>query len=317
MSTNYCITIFTAGGENIREDGEHETTFKAELGDLPIKGYMFQLERCPETSRLHYQGFFILQKRVRVGTVKTAIPRHHFEVMKGKVIQNKIYCGKDDTKVAGPWKWGDLPENAGKREDLEGLKEAIRSGASKRALLEDHSVAFAKYPRFVEQYRELHSGRGVVRIEEWVLRPWQQFFWDLISGEPDERKIHWVYDCVGNQGKSWLAGLLRQEKSVFYCNGGKHADLLYAYRGEPIVIFDYVRESMEYVAYGVMEQLKNGMYFSPKYQSEMRCYKKPHLLVFANFQMADGKLSKDREDNYFFIGNEMWRRNGDLSNKIC
>lgn len=330
QSTNWCYTIYhttkTVEGKwdtdtPIQEVADHETILTAHFGLMgdELRGWMGQLERCPNTGKLHYQCFFILKKKKSMNPFLTGLyaSSGNLAIMKGKVKQCEIYCGKEDSRVEGPWKWGQLPENAGKREDLESLKEAIRGGASKRQLLEEHSIAYAKYPRFVEQYTELHSGRQIAKIENWVLRPWQQYIWNLLSAEPNPRHINWIYDVEGNRGKTWMARLLGQEMSVFYCNGGKHADLLYAYRGEPIVIFDYVRESKEYVAYGVMEQLKNGSYFSPKYQSEVRHYKVPHVIVFANFEMEKGKFSADREQSYYFIGQEMWLKNGDISNKIC
>lgn len=88
----------------------------------------------------------------------------------------------------------------------------------------------------------------------------------------------------------WLV----EHKQAFYCNGGKATDLCHAYNGQPICIFDYVRDAKEYVGYGVIEQLKNGILFSPKYESGLKRFDIPHVFIFANFLLEDGKFSADR-----------------------
>ncbi len=75
---------------------------------------------------------------------------------------------------------------------------------------------------------------------------------------------------------------------------GKSADIKYGYNGERVVIFDYSRSQEDSINYQVLEDLKNGIFFSPKYQSAMKVFEIPHVIVFANFEPKREKLSADR-----------------------
>jgi len=75
---------------------------------------------------------------------------------------------------------------------------------------------------------------------------------------------------------------------------GKSADIKHSYQGQEIVVFDFCRAMQNHVNYEVIESIKNGIMFSPKYESKMKIYKKPLVIVFANFEPDESKLSKDR-----------------------
>lgn len=225
----------------------------------------------------------------------TSVAGAHFEPRRGTRQQAVDYSRKEDIRVAGPWTRGAEPVGAGKRSDLEDVKAAIRSGASKRVLLDDYSEICARYPRFVDGYIAAVALDKVSLVTTITPRfSWQQRVLDVISGPVDPRAIYWVYDGVGNHGKTYLATYLTDSKGAFYSNGGKATDITYAYTGQPICIFDYVRDSAEYVNYGVIEQLKNGILFSPKYESGLKRFAIPHVFVFANFRPASDKFSADR-----------------------
>ena len=64
------------------------------------------------------------------------------------------------------------------------------------------------------------------------------------------------------------------------------------------MIFDIPRSKSDYMEhlYPVLEQFKNGQFFSGKYESKARLFPKPHVIVFANFAPETDKLSMDRWD---------------------
>lgn len=243
----------------------------------------------------HIQGYIELTAPVKLGGMRSWLEGAHFETRKGTAEQARDYCMEEDTRVAGPWERGHFNGKQGKREDLEEFKAAVREGKSKRELLEEHSLVFAKYPRFVTEYQRLVQEESVAKIVAFHARyKWQEKILTLVKEVPNDRHIHWVYDPVGNHGKTYLAKYLVQEYKAYYTNGGKAVDLTFAYCGEPIVIFDYVRDAKEYVGYGVIEQLKNGILFSSKYESGLKRFDVPHVIVFANFRPAEDKFSIDR-----------------------
>ena len=61
-----------------------------------------------------------------------------------------------------------------------------------------------------------------------------------------------------------------------------------------IIIFDIPRSSQQFVSWAGIEEIKNGMFFSAKYESDMVVFDNPHVICFANEEPDYNKLSKDR-----------------------
>lgn len=61
-----------------------------------------------------------------------------------------------------------------------------------------------------------------------------------------------------------------------------------------IVIFGYPRSTEDYISYGALEEIKDGIFFSGKYESRMKIFNPPHVYVFANFRPNEDEMSKDR-----------------------
>lgn len=134
------------------------------------------------------------------------------------------------------------------------------------------------------------------------LRPWQQGIVDLIKTEPDDRSIHWYWESEGNIGKSALCKLMVHKHNAKYCGAGKEADILYHIMNSGIekedigvVVYDIPRSHEGHVSYAALERIKNGMVFSPKYESGQLLFNPPHIIIFANFPPAfPEKMSSDR-----------------------
>jgi len=253
---------------------------------------VWQLERVTVP---HYQGYIEMKNVATLAAMKKIVPGAHFECRKGTAVEARAYCMKDESREAGPWEYGTFTEpSSGARTDLAEVRDYILSGKSKRDVLDKYPDTLAKYPRFVDTVL-IERVRGSAKpILDFTPRPWQKCILDMVTDEPHPRQILWIFDNYGNNGKTFLAKYLVQEHSGFYCNGGKSTDITYAYNGEPICIFDYVRDSEQYVNYGVIEQVKNGLYFSAKYESSMRVFAVPHVVIFANFTPDRTKMSNDR-----------------------
>ncbi len=50
----------------------------------------------------------------------------------------------------------------------------------------------------------------------------------------------------------------------------------------------------DYVSYQALEEIKDGIFFSGKYEGGMKIFNSPHVICFANFSPAEHKLSGDR-----------------------
>jgi hypothetical protein len=50
------------------------------------------------------------------------------------------------------------------------------------------------------------------------------------------------------------------------------------------------------VNYGAIEQIKNGLLFSGKYEGGQCVFNQPHVIVFANAEPKEEQMSMDRWD---------------------
>lgn len=72
----------------------------------------WQLEACPQTGRRHLQGCLRVHQKVTLNGLKRKFGTSsvHLEPMHGSLQQAIDYCNKEDTRVAGPWTVGVLPQ---------------------------------------------------------------------------------------------------------------------------------------------------------------------------------------------------------------
>ena len=121
---------------------------------------------------------------------------------------------------------------------------------------------------------------------------------------PHTRKIYWLVGTEGAEGKtSWAKHMvIKHPDHVLYVSG-KAQDMKYAIasrlkdgkRAPKIIILGIPRSrSPDAVSYAGLEELKDGLFFSSKYESTMIVYNTPHVVVLANANPADGKFSEDR-----------------------
>lgn len=123
--------------------------------------------------------------------------------------------------------------------------------------------------------------------------------------EPEDplfgRKVHWCVDYKGGWGKSILCKYLVDQMGALVVQGANndilHGVVAYVEKhgcGPPIVVLDVPRVNKGCVSYQAIESIKNGCFFSGKYESQMVRFNSPHILVLSN-QLPDvTKLSYDR-----------------------
>lgn len=126
---------------------------------------------------------------------------------------------------------------------------------------------------------------------------WQMKVMDIIQSEPERRTIHWFYEFNGNKGKSSLAKYLCIKHNALITNG-KKADMFFAIKSNPnkrkIILIDVPRSNADYINYGAIEEIKNGLIFSGKYESQQVIFNTPHVIIFANHYPDTTQLSQDR-----------------------
>jgi len=254
------------------------------------------------TGTPHLQGYFCLNGRKRIDTVKrTFSPRAHFESAKGTAQQNWIYCSKEGNFTEFGTKPADSKQ--GQRSDLIAFKEWIKNSPEypSDALISDQwPSVFINYRTNALALRDLL--RKPVALEDGDYgdngNPWQITLRDRLMAEPeDDRQIDFYVDENGGVGKSWFVRKWMTDNNDAQLLGiGKRDDITYAIDiTKRVFFFNVPRMQMQYLHYGCLESLKDRIFFSTKYQSvTKRMLHKPHVVVFSNEKPDFEKLTSDR-----------------------
>lgn len=266
---------------------------------------VFQREKCPETERLHWQGFAQAthaKSSFKAWQKALAIGSSHIEKRHGTATQARDYCmasvwdnkdkGQipDTTEEHGAF---DPKESEGARSDLDTARETILGKRRWNDVVNDASLTKVLSRNLPWAKAIFNAKPPQPMTAPAVWRPWQQELLDLVTSEcTDDRTIHWVYDPDCGAGKSTLTKfLIRNHGAIVLC--GKTADVLHGYDDEEIVIFDIPKDAQkddkDFIPYGAIEKIKDGTYFSGKYEGRMHCRPfEAHVIVFANCQPKEG-----------------------------
>lgn len=239
--------------------------------------FVFQLECGEETNRLHYQGCFRTVNRVRQGTLLskfrtyfalTSITALTINRMCGEWDENYAYCTKSESRVGDS-----LP---------------VSSPSLKR-----------------------YSGRDIDFLIKGDNRyPWQKELVETIIDEhtlsvkaPDDRKIYWITDTLGNSGKSKLVKFLcftytGITKLAFGTASQLRSSVISAGPRE-VYLIDIPRtigddDSINSLI-SVLEDVKNGFVVSSMYgKHQTLLFEPPHVICFSNIPCPRPLMSNDR-----------------------
>lgn len=124
-----------------------------------------QLEECPTSGRIHFQGYVVLRTSQRFNWVQQRIPGHLFGC-NGSEPENVTYCTKHSTRYDGPWFFPS--EQAFSRTEAQGSSgryfEALRRGQRPRVLALQAEEAFGYYIR---------NQRALDEVYEEVVHRWR------------------------------------------------------------------------------------------------------------------------------------------------
>ena len=258
----FCFRLSNYTTEDIEKLKSSNSSIVPQLG--------FQEEDTDEDGKPttpHLQGFGVFNKKKRpIGYFKTLLghARTHFAKMKGSILENVVYCTSEF------------------REDGVTRKRKIGGDVYKRGL--PRPVVKMTYGHLTDDQKEI-----VDKYKE---------FEDPLFG----REIHWYWEPDGEWGKTKTQKYMFDNMGATGV-GGHKKDMFYALselkkkHGEvpPIVIINLVKDTdMQYVSYAGMESIKDGWFFSPKFESGMCRFNSPHLLVFANAEPDMSRFTKGR-----------------------
>lgn len=156
----------------------------------------------------------------------------------------------------------------------------------------------SKYMRFIKNIESMDETEKYYKelYKDIVWSDFQQSILNIINSPVDRRKIHWIYDPKGNNGKSFLANYLRLFHNAYIITGGRSADIYRHYENNKVVIYDLPRDYMnENISlYSTMECFKNGYILDAKYEGQKKSFIPPHIVVLSNNLPDTDKMSKDR-----------------------
>ena len=184
-------------------------------GDLPdllntfngieVKYACWQHERVEHD---HIQGYVQMQGQKTLKQMKEFFEPYHPHLEKQKARKNtdaRDYCLKEESRIDGPWEYGEFisaGSNKGKQRE-----QVCRS--PERMAEENPSV----YRRVKARMSlEAHMS-GMACLPE-NLKPWQILLEKLLTEDPHDRNIIWVYGPKGGEGKSTFA----KDFSTFFAN---------------------------------------------------------------------------------------------------
>lgn len=182
-----------------------------EFGGLPIcylpswaKYILYQLELCPGTGRLHYQGYIVLQRSQRRNWLKQKLFEEfgrnewHLEVARKGDLANERYCKKLDSRIDGPFEFGDPKRvGQGKRTELLSVQEALDGGATEHRIAKDFFAEWVKHRAAFNDYRKLQASEVSqvnYSLDQFSLPAidWNQSLVWLVHGPTNVGKTSWV-----------------------------------------------------------------------------------------------------------------------------
>lgn len=165
----------------------------------------------------HIQGFFIVSKTMRIGTVKSliGIQRMHLEVSRAKNVYDAIdYCKKDGDF----WEIGEPPKKSKQsggtqlNDMLLAAKEGIDNGMTMREVYQNHFVAMMRAGNQLEKY--------MATVTREKKPPRVELLWGT-PGTGKTRYAHFVAnlfyegDIWTYPGRGWFDGYCGQKVALF------------------------------------------------------------------------------------------------------
>lgn len=116
--------------------------------------YMVYQKERGESGTQHYQIYVQMPSSRALSTLRNLIPNTHWEIQRGTNEQARDYCMKQDTRIDGPWEFGEFKPSGGKqgkRTDLDDVIELVRQKRPREEYA--FTSTYVKYHRGLEAIR--------------------------------------------------------------------------------------------------------------------------------------------------------------------
>lgn len=192
-----------------------------------------QIERCPDTGRLHIQAGIYYASARSFSTMKNEFKTSHLEVAKNAKALFE-YCGKEDTRVEVYFHEGDGPCQ-GDRSDLRQLAESIVGGGSIRDVISDAPEKFVQYHKGLQLlWNEVN-----LKPRVWGVRNERIWYYGLAGTNKTRSAVEKYPSYYIKDGTQWWDGYKQEECVIIDDFDGRwpYRDLLrlldqYPYKGQ-------------------------------------------------------------------------------------
>lgn len=149
---NWCFTL----NNPTLEESESLHLLSLEYPD--IRYLVFQLEEGAEGTT-HIQGYLELKQPYRFTRLKSMISqRVHLEKRRGTRTQARLYCMKEETRVDGPYEYGEwVPEEQPSARTQREIRELVSQGAREEEIWDKHFGWMARYYRGFREYIRIRT----------------------------------------------------------------------------------------------------------------------------------------------------------------
>lgn len=227
------------------------------------KGYIIAKETGKKHGTPHLQGYVELKNNRHWSALKLLSPRAHWGNARKCRKANIRYCSKEKEYVCT-------------------FKDADTIIPNREKLIQ----------RVLKTYENV----------QW--KDWQQTVLYLLTLPPEPRTIYWFWEATGGVGKSYLQKYIACTYPTIIVEG-KRTDIQNQINtyietkglGDDenfICLVNVPRSSFDYVNYTTLEVIKDGCFYSGKYEGGMCIYPTPHLIVFANEQPNWNAMTTER-----------------------
>lgn len=208
---HWCLTL-----NNYTEDDLAKYQAIGEKRDA-IDYFVFGREKG-DSGTAHLQCYVSFSRKQRLSQVKSIFgDRVHAEKAKGSPEQNKKYCEKEGDS----FEYGNCPRGRGARTDLSAAIAAVKAGASRRILIEEHGIAYSRAHRVLGEAMLIYA-----RTRDWapVVR--------VYYGETGIGKTRRAFEETESSpymhsGGQWFDGYDEHEDVIFDDFGGSEFKLTY------------------------------------------------------------------------------------------
>lgn len=205
-------------------------------GTCLVRYAIWQKEKCPTTGKMHIQGAIQFNRAIRGSQIQECFgyePVYDEELKKYKrgpwnkpafteeAFMN--YCSKEDTRVAGPYEYGERETRQGQRTDMAGLLQKLKNYVIEDGMTRDDIV--------FEHTYEWHKFKFT--FDEW----WKIWCQRTYGGKPRniEVTVLWGDEGSGKSHRVWednnwkvYSVEFTQDQQVWFDN----------YNGQDVILFD-------------------------------------------------------------------------------